>query len=43
MCFKNLPVEFDATGKAGLKHGVDDPYSVIVAQPKGYVRRTRRS
>lgn len=29
MCFKNLPVEFDeATGKARLKTGVTDPYSV---------------
>ena len=39
MCFKNLPIEFDATGKAQLKAGVADPYSVTVAQPKGYVRR----
>ncbi len=39
MCFKNLPIEFDDAGKARLKAGVADPYSVAVAQPKGYVRR----
>jgi hydrogenase large subunit len=27
MCFKNLPVEFDETGKAFLKQGVADPYA----------------
>ena len=27
MCFKNLPVEFDAQGNATLKGGVADPYS----------------
>jgi hydrogenase large subunit len=27
MCFKNLPVEFDANGRAYLKEGVRDPYS----------------
>ncbi|MFN8523744.1 MAG: nickel-dependent hydrogenase large subunit [Chloroflexota bacterium] len=26
MCFKNLPIEFDAQGKARLKEGVADPY-----------------
>jgi len=39
MCFKNLPIEFDDAGKAQLKAGVADPYSVTVAEPKGYVRR----
>src|SRR5438128_10245532 len=39
MCFKNLPIEFDPSGKAHLKEGVADPYSVSVAEPKGYVRR----
>jgi len=39
MCFKNLPIEFDASGKATLKDGVGDPYSVSPAKPKGYVRR----
>jgi hydrogenase large subunit len=27
MCFKNLPIEFDESGKAILKGGVRDPYS----------------
>jgi hydrogenase large subunit len=27
MCFKNLPIEFDAQGKPYLKQGVRDPYS----------------
>ena len=39
MCFKNLPIEFDETGKARLREGLANPYSVSVAQPKGYVRR----
>ena len=26
MCFKNLPVEFDATGKPYLKEGIANPY-----------------
>jgi len=39
VCFKNLPIEFDDAGKARLKADVADPYSVTVAQPKGYVRR----
>jgi hydrogenase large subunit len=27
MCFKNLPIEFDAQGNATLKPGVANPYS----------------
>ena len=27
MCFKNLPIELDAHGKARLKPGAADPYS----------------
>ncbi len=27
MCFRNLPIEFDAQGHARLKPGVADPYS----------------
>jgi hydrogenase large subunit len=34
MCFKNLPVEFDASGKATLKGGIPDPYSVDVSRPE---------
>ncbi|MBW3548579.1 MAG: nickel-dependent hydrogenase large subunit [Actinobacteria bacterium] len=39
MCFKNLPIEFDANGKASLREGVADPYSIAAAKTKGYVRR----
>jgi hydrogenase large subunit len=39
MCFKNLPIEFDESGQARLREGVADPYSVKVAEPRGYVRR----
>lgn len=28
MCFRNLPIEFDAQGKARLKQGLDDPWGV---------------
>src|ERR687887_500443 len=33
MCFRNLPVEFDADGRARLKRGVRDPYSVTTTRP----------
>src|SRR5919108_347465 len=33
MCFKNLPVEFDADGRARLKEGIRDPYSVTTTRP----------
>ena len=39
MCFKNLPIDFDDSGKARLREGVANPYSVTSAKPKGYVRR----
>ena len=39
MCFKNLPIDFDESGRASLRPGVADPYSVAMAEPKGYVRR----
>ena len=35
MCFKNLPVEFDANGKAFLKEGAANPYSTATAGPRG--------
>jgi hydrogenase large subunit len=35
MCFKNLPVEFDAQGKAFLREGVADPYSKSAVLPRG--------
>ncbi len=39
MCFKNLPIEFDASGKARLREGVSDPWTVNAVARKGYVRR----
>src|SRR5438093_940744 len=33
MCFKNLPVEFDAQGKAFLKEGIANPYGPV--EPQG--------
>ncbi len=35
MCFKNLPVEFDAQGKAFLREGVSDPYGKSTSIPRG--------
>jgi hydrogenase large subunit len=29
MCFKNLPIEFDAQGRARLKEGVSNPYAYV--------------
>ncbi len=34
MCFKNLPIEFDAVGRATLKQDVVDPYSLRTARPE---------
>ncbi|MEO5511649.1 MAG: cytochrome C, partial [Longimicrobiales bacterium] len=31
MCFKNLPVEFDAAGRAFLREGIADPYATTTA------------
>ena len=38
MCFKNLPIEFDAAGKARLKEGVKDPYAFDPVEVKSYAR-----
>jgi hydrogenase large subunit len=35
MCFKNLPIEFDAHGRASLKGGIPNPYSTATAEPVG--------
>src|SRR5262249_40387319 len=35
MCFKNLPIEFDAQGKPYLKAGVADPYAPATTVPRG--------
>ncbi|MDP9021630.1 MAG: nickel-dependent hydrogenase large subunit [Actinomycetota bacterium] len=34
MCFKNLPIEFDAAGNASWKGGIPDPQSVTIARPE---------
>jgi hydrogenase large subunit len=34
MCFKNLPIEFDQQGRARLKAGIGDPYSLSRARPE---------
>jgi hydrogenase large subunit len=34
VCFKNLPVEFDEVGRARLRGGIPDPYSVTVTRPE---------
>jgi hydrogenase large subunit len=39
MCFKNLPVEFDAKGRAYLREGVADPYSATAAAPRDVPRQ----
>jgi hydrogenase large subunit len=40
MCFKNLPIEFDSTGRARLREGAADPYSLTATAPTpAYVRR----
>src|ERR687886_1021732 len=39
MCLKNLPIEFDGSGKARLREGLADPGAVKAAPRKGYVRR----
>jgi hydrogenase large subunit len=33
MCFKNLPIEFDSSGRARLKEGIRDPYSLSTSRP----------
>src|SRR4026208_1025871 len=35
MCFKNLPIEFDAQGKPYLRAGVANPYAPTTAVPRG--------
>ena len=42
MCFKNLPVEFDAEGRARLKGGIADPYSFSVSRPEVTMTDTER-
>ena len=35
MCFKNLPIEFDADGKPFLRAGVANPYGPSTTMPRG--------
>ena len=35
MCFKNLPIEFDAQGKPYLRAGVANPYAPTTTVPRG--------
>ncbi len=42
MCFKNLPVEFDASGQATLKGGIPDPYSVSYTRPEATMTEAER-
>ncbi len=42
MCFKNLPVEFDANGNATLRSGIADPYSVATSAPQVDVTDAQR-
>src|ERR687888_1090023 len=35
MCFKNLPIEFDAEGKPHLRAGIADPYGPTATVPRG--------
>jgi len=41
MCFENLPIEFDAEGKAHLKAGVANPYDYQVRTPEEREERLR--
>src|SRR5438045_7191505 len=38
MCFKNLPIEFDEQGRAHMKEGVANPYS-LSKKPKPFTKR----
>ncbi|MGH2706644.1 MAG: hypothetical protein ACRDJ4_16615, partial [Actinomycetota bacterium] len=42
MCFKNIPVEFDENGRARLKEGVADPWSLEGNGVKRYTKTVRR-
>ncbi len=43
MCFKTLPVEFDAVGNAVLRGGIPNPYDVSVAKPDVAMTEEERS
>ena len=43
MCFKNLPIEFDASGVARLKEGWANPYAFDAVAPRSFVRSGKAS
>ncbi|MEO5851122.1 MAG: nickel-dependent hydrogenase large subunit [Nocardioides sp.] len=43
MCFKTLPVEFDAVGNAVLRGGIPNPYDVSVTKPDVGMTEEERS
>jgi len=42
MCFKNLPIDFDESGKARLREGVANPYAIDGENAKAYTKRIQR-
>ncbi|MDQ3055270.1 MAG: nickel-dependent hydrogenase large subunit, partial [Actinomycetota bacterium] len=42
MCFKTLPVEFDADGNAQLRGGIPNPYDVTITKPHEQLDETAR-
>lgn len=43
MCFRNLPIEFDAAGRALLRGGIPDPYSVVTTRPEVMMTEEERT
>ncbi len=43
MCFKTLPVEFDANGNATLRRGIPNPYDVAIAKPDAGMSEEERT
>jgi hydrogenase large subunit len=43
MCFRNLPVDFDEAGRARLRQGIPDPYSVSTARPEVAMTEAERT
>ncbi len=43
MCFKTLPVEFDASGNATLRSGIPNPYDVAIAKPDAGMSEAERT
>jgi hydrogenase large subunit len=43
VCFKTLPVEFDANGNATLRSGIPNPYDVAIAKPDAGMSEEERT